>query len=148
MDLTFLNGNTPCSQQPQICALYGLVVKSWEADGELESLHDVSSFPTFWSLVSHDKVEKAHLTPINCLSSSKHAKTRVYKHVDVVFSCKPPGKKNEMISKQNAQPFSNLYCRNSNKSGVSVKNEKLTNLEFKGVCGPRAKHPKAAQIQG
>lgn len=66
-----------------------------------------------------------------------------------MFHCKPRGKKNETISTLNAQPLSNLlYCRHSNKSGVSVKNEKLTDLNFKGSCGPRAKHPKAAQIQG
>ena len=35
----------------------------------------------FEFLVSYDKVEKAHLTVINCLSSSKNSKIRVYKHI-------------------------------------------------------------------
>lgn len=68
-----------------------------------------------------------------------------------MFSCKPLGKKNEMTSKLNARPLSSLLffiaINPVNKSLVSVENEKLTSLKFKGVCGPRAKYPQAPPNQ-
>lgn len=73
--------NPNAYDSPQICHHYFLLVKSQEAEEELESLYYISSFPTLWFFISCDKVEKAHLTVINYPSSSKNSKTRVHKHI-------------------------------------------------------------------
>lgn len=108
------------SHSPQIACLYSLVGKSWQEMRNMKA--SLTSAPFQHSdffvclFVSYDKVEKAHWTGINCLSSSKNSKIRVYKHIWHVFSCKPLGKMQETVSKIKAQPLSSfLYYHNSNK---------------------------------